>query len=234
MSSWRAPRITSPCRSVRPTATGWPPTPPRTAGTGPPGHPALLQGIITCGTCGRRMTVRYHQRRGQLLPNQVCQRDGIEHARRICQAVPAAGWTTRIGQQLTGTLTPLTAEAAVTVQAPPPRPPCATRPWACWQRPYLPMGGHLRAWPGWRSAAAPAEGGREEHPTPSSAGHRPGSDQDLTGAMAESLPSRRRAAGACSFAHRQRVPVLPGGTRVPPRDPGTTPWFTRELAVSLA
>jgi hypothetical protein len=90
----------------------------RDRAAGPPREgPALLQGIIVCGTCGRRMTVRYHQRRGRLLPTYVCQRDGIENARPICQAVPGAGLDQRIGQLLTGTLTPLTIEAALTVQA---------------------------------------------------------------------------------------------------------------------
>jgi DNA invertase Pin-like site-specific DNA recombinase len=88
----------------------------RDRAAGPPREgPALLQGIIVCGTCGRRMTIRYHQRRGQELPAYVCQRDGIEHARPICQAVPGAGLDQRIGQLLTGTLTPLAIEAALTV-----------------------------------------------------------------------------------------------------------------------
>ena len=39
----------------------------RTAGP-PREGPALLQGIIICGTCGLRMTVRYHQRRDQQVP----------------------------------------------------------------------------------------------------------------------------------------------------------------------
>ena len=90
----------------------------RDRAAGPPREgPALLQGIIICGTCGQRMTVRYHQRRGQELPAYVCQRDGIEHARRICQAVPGAGLDQRIGQLLLDTLTPLAIEAALTVTA---------------------------------------------------------------------------------------------------------------------
>src|ERR1017187_8234868 len=88
----------------------------RTAGP-PREGPALLQGIIICGTCGQRMTVRYHQRRGRDLPTYVCQRDGIEHARRICQAVPGAGLDQQIGQLLIDTLTPLAIEAALTVTA---------------------------------------------------------------------------------------------------------------------
>ena len=90
----------------------------RDRAAGPPREgPALLQGIISCGTCGQRMTVRYHQRRGRELPAYVCQRDGIEHARQICQAVPGAGLDERIGQLLLDTLTPLAVEAALTVTA---------------------------------------------------------------------------------------------------------------------
>ena len=49
--------------------------------------PALLQGLVVCGICGSRMTVRYHMRRYRLVPEYVCQRDGIEHAISICQRV---------------------------------------------------------------------------------------------------------------------------------------------------
>ncbi len=90
----------------------------RDRAAGPPREgPALLQGIIICGTCGQRMTVRYHQRRGQELPTYVCQRDGISRGRRICQAVPGAGLDQQIGQLLIDTLTPLAIEAALTVTA---------------------------------------------------------------------------------------------------------------------
>jgi hypothetical protein len=40
--------------------------------------PALLQGLILCGRCGQRMTVRYHVRHGRLWPEYLCQREGIE------------------------------------------------------------------------------------------------------------------------------------------------------------
>jgi len=90
----------------------------RDRAAGPPREgPALLQGIIACGSCGRRMTVRYHQRRGRELPTYLCQRDGIEHARKICQAVPGADLDQRIGQLLIDTLTPLAIEAARAVTA---------------------------------------------------------------------------------------------------------------------
>jgi len=85
---------------------------------GPPREgAALLQGIIICGRCGTRMTVRYHHRRGTDWPDYLCQRDGIENARRICAAIPGAGLDQATGQLLIATLTPLAVEAALTVTA---------------------------------------------------------------------------------------------------------------------
>src|SRR6516164_2714046 len=90
----------------------------RDRATGPPREGnALLQGIIICGTCGTRMTVRYHHRRGAEWPDYLCQRDGIENARPICTAIPGAGLDQAIGQLLLGSLTPLAAEAALQVSA---------------------------------------------------------------------------------------------------------------------
>jgi DNA invertase Pin-like site-specific DNA recombinase len=90
----------------------------RDRASGPPREgPALLQGIIICGRCGTRMTVRYHRRRGTSWPTYLCQRDGIENARRICAAIPGASLDQATGQLLLGTLTPLAVEAALTVTA---------------------------------------------------------------------------------------------------------------------
>jgi DNA invertase Pin-like site-specific DNA recombinase len=50
--------------------------------------PALLQGLVVCGVCGRRMTLRYHTRQGRLTPTYLCQREAIEHAQPICQSIP--------------------------------------------------------------------------------------------------------------------------------------------------
>ena len=85
---------------------------------GPPREgAALLQGVIICGKCGTRMTVRYHRRRGTDWPTYLCQRDGIENARRICAAIPGASPGQATGQLLIDTLTPLAVEAALTVTA---------------------------------------------------------------------------------------------------------------------
>jgi len=90
----------------------------RDRASGPPREgPALLQGVIICGRCGTRMTVRYHRRRGTSWPTYLCQRDGIENARRICAAIPGASLDQAAGQLLLATLTPLAVEAALTVTA---------------------------------------------------------------------------------------------------------------------
>jgi DNA invertase Pin-like site-specific DNA recombinase len=78
--------------------------------------PALLQGIVLCGRCGNRMTVRYHRSREHLMPDYVCQRDGIERAERICQSIPGAGLEMAIGALLIETITPLTLEVALSVE----------------------------------------------------------------------------------------------------------------------
>jgi DNA invertase Pin-like site-specific DNA recombinase len=79
--------------------------------------PALLQGIIICGRCGRRMTLRYHIRRGQPTPTYLCQRDGISHGHPPCTIIPGHTLDHQIGQFLISQLTPLAAEAALRVSA---------------------------------------------------------------------------------------------------------------------
>jgi DNA invertase Pin-like site-specific DNA recombinase len=77
--------------------------------------PALLQGIIICGRCGQRMTVRYHTRNNLEHPDYICQKTKIEHGGRLCQSFPGTDLDTTIGQLLIDTLTPLAIEAALTV-----------------------------------------------------------------------------------------------------------------------
>jgi DNA invertase Pin-like site-specific DNA recombinase len=78
--------------------------------------PALMQGLVMCGVCGDRMTVRYHSRQGRQLPIYVCQRDRIEYAGRICQHIPGAGIDDALGELLLDTVTPTALEVALTVQ----------------------------------------------------------------------------------------------------------------------
>jgi DNA invertase Pin-like site-specific DNA recombinase len=90
----------------------------RDRAAGPPREgPALLQGIIICGRCGLRMTVRYHARGSQELPTYTCHRDGIENGRSACTLIPGHTLDQRIGALLIDTLTPLAVEAALQVSA---------------------------------------------------------------------------------------------------------------------
>ena len=79
--------------------------------------PALLQGLVLCGVCGDRMTVRYHSRQGRQQPTYVCQRDRIEYGGRICQHIPGAGIDEAIGELLLETVTPTALEVALRVQS---------------------------------------------------------------------------------------------------------------------
>jgi DNA invertase Pin-like site-specific DNA recombinase len=78
--------------------------------------PALLQGLILCGRCGDRMTVRYHVRHGRLCPEYLCQREGIEHAQPVCQQVPGSGIDEAIGALLMEAVSPVALEVALSVQ----------------------------------------------------------------------------------------------------------------------
>ncbi len=78
---------------------------------------ALLQGLAICGRCGRRMTVAYHARGGTEVPDYQCMRECIDNAGPRCQTIPGAAADAAIGQLLLDTLTPLTLEVALTVQA---------------------------------------------------------------------------------------------------------------------
>ena len=69
--------------------------------------PALLQGLIICGQCGERMTVRYHQRGGQrIVPDYVCQKAGISCGSAPCQRFLGRDLDEAIGQVLLELLTP--------------------------------------------------------------------------------------------------------------------------------
>jgi len=79
--------------------------------------PALIQGLVVCGLCGNRITVRYHTRKGEQWPEYVCQRKAIDTATRKCQQIPGAGIDRAIGELLVEAVTPVTLEVALKVQA---------------------------------------------------------------------------------------------------------------------
>jgi DNA invertase Pin-like site-specific DNA recombinase len=90
-------------------------SPERAAGPAREGA-ALLQGLAVCGRCGQRMTVRYHQRRGAMVPDYQCIGQCIQASAARCLIVPGAGVDTAIAQLLLDTVTPLALEVALSVQ----------------------------------------------------------------------------------------------------------------------
>src|SRR5215212_1115365 len=79
--------------------------------------PALLQGLAICARCGKRMTVRYHARRQTLLPEYMCQRDGIQDGTASCARVAGEGVDAAVGELLLASVTPLALDVALAVQA---------------------------------------------------------------------------------------------------------------------
>jgi DNA invertase Pin-like site-specific DNA recombinase len=91
--------------------------PDRAAGPAREG-PALLQGLAVCGRCGSRMSTRYHQRAGTLVPDYQCIDEMVQTGTApACLRVPGSTIDQAIGQLLLDTVTPLALEVALTVQA---------------------------------------------------------------------------------------------------------------------
>jgi DNA invertase Pin-like site-specific DNA recombinase len=79
--------------------------------------PALLQGLIICGRCGERMTVRYHQRGGQrIVPDYLCAHKSIEQGRSPCQRIPGSSLDRSIGALLGERVTPEALALTIAVQ----------------------------------------------------------------------------------------------------------------------
>jgi DNA invertase Pin-like site-specific DNA recombinase len=85
--------------------------------SGPPREgPALLQGLVICGKCGRRMTLRYHQRGGRLSPDYLCQKQAAEECRPLCQNVPGGTVDDALSALIVDSISPLALEVALNVQ----------------------------------------------------------------------------------------------------------------------
>jgi len=79
--------------------------------------PALLQGLLLCGRCGERMTVRYHQRAGsRIVPDYLCQSKRIAQGRVPCQRIPGAELDQAIGALLMERVTPEALALTLAVQ----------------------------------------------------------------------------------------------------------------------
>ena len=78
--------------------------------------PALIQGLVICGICGERMTVRYHMTGGKQIPNYWCQKKRIEHGEPICQHINGRAIDQAISELLVESFTPLALEVALQVE----------------------------------------------------------------------------------------------------------------------
>ena len=76
---------------------------------------ALLQGLVICGRCGGRMTVRYIVSHGHPEPLYRCQRRGIQRAEPPCQSLPGAAIDRAVSDLVLETVTPASIDVAVEV-----------------------------------------------------------------------------------------------------------------------
>ena len=84
---------------------------------GPPREgPALLQGLVICGLCGDRMTVRYRKRKGELLPLYACSLRATNHNAEPCQHLHGEAIDDAVGVLLVQLMTPLALELSLAVQ----------------------------------------------------------------------------------------------------------------------
>jgi hypothetical protein len=90
-------------------------TPPR---LNPPREgPALAQGLVICGHCGSRMTVRYHLRYGRRVdPDYVCQQRGIQKGEAPCQRIPGRNMDEALSDYLLETITPEMVAVTLVIQ----------------------------------------------------------------------------------------------------------------------
>jgi DNA invertase Pin-like site-specific DNA recombinase len=87
----------------------------RTSGA-PREGPALLQGLVLCGKCGRAMTIRYHHPAGRLTPEYVCAKECVERGLPRCQSIPGARIDDAVGRLLVQSVSPLALEVALRVE----------------------------------------------------------------------------------------------------------------------
>ena len=76
---------------------------------------ALLQGLVICGRCGGRMTVRYIVSGGHPRPLYVCQRRTIERAEPQCQSLMGAAIDRAVSELVLETVTPASIDVALEV-----------------------------------------------------------------------------------------------------------------------
>ena len=76
---------------------------------------ALLQGMVVCGRCGRRMRVRYHTRNGRLIPTYACVRDAIQKSEPACQIILGTDIDETVSRAVLEAVTPAAVDLALEV-----------------------------------------------------------------------------------------------------------------------
>lgn len=77
---------------------------------------ALLQGLVLCGICGKRMTPRYQVRGDHLVSIYLCQQQTSQRAESPCQRILGTGIDAAIGKLLLEAVAPVALEVALAVQ----------------------------------------------------------------------------------------------------------------------
>ncbi|MGY3205168.1 recombinase family protein [Streptomyces sp. TE5632] len=78
------------------------------------GGRALTAGLVHCGRCNRRMSVRYHTQHSKALPEYVCARDMTNYgAHKSCQLLNSACVDAFVEQQVLAALTPAAVEVSL-------------------------------------------------------------------------------------------------------------------------
>ncbi len=78
--------------------------------------PALLQGLVLCGKCGRQMTVRYKSVKKHLVPCYICQAEGIKTAQPICQHIVGGSVDESVGEMLVEVMRPMNLDVSLAVE----------------------------------------------------------------------------------------------------------------------
>ena len=78
--------------------------------------PALLQGVVLCGVCGKRMSIRYYHRFGQLTPQYNCRGELDTTGSKSCQSIPGHSIDKIIGNLLLEKMNPAILDLALAVE----------------------------------------------------------------------------------------------------------------------
>ena len=84
--------------------------------TPPREGPALLQGLVLCGRCGRGMQVRYHTRRSGLVPEYTCAGPAAKETGRRCQSIAGQSIDEAVGALLCAVVDGTNIEVALAVE----------------------------------------------------------------------------------------------------------------------